>query len=127
MRRLSLLLLLTACDLQPAKQKKSTEPAPAVAPVDAATEPAKAQDAGVQPIKASAECIEVGTHLAKLVIAAMIDEAAKAKQKENEATTIKSSAETCSKDKWTAVGRSCLLASKSLQETNLCDVKPPTE
>lgn len=121
-----MLILLTACDLQPAKQKKSVEPAAAVAaPVDAATDP----DAAVKvlPIKASQECIEVGTHLAKLVVDAMIDDDAKAKQKENEATTIKSAAETCSKDKWTIEGKTCLLASKTLQDTNLCNVKPPAE
>lgn len=126
MRRLWLLiLLLTACDLQPAKkQKEQPAASPVVATPDAAVAPV---DAPLKPIKANEECIAVGTHLAKLVYEAMIDDEAKAKQKESEANTIKSAAETCAKDKWTLEGRTCLLASKTLQDTNACNVKPPTE
>lgn len=124
MRRLGLLLLLAACDLQPGKPKEKPAPAPVAVTTDAAVAPA---DAALKPIKANEECIAVGTHLAKLVFEAMIDDEAKAKQKENEANTIKSTAETCAKDKWTLEGRTCLLASKTLQETNACNVKPPTE
>lgn len=128
MRRLGLLILLTACDLQPAKQKEKPVAAVAATPDAAvAVAPVAPVDAPIKPIKATEECIAVGTHLAKLVYEAMIDDEAKARQKDSEANTIKSAAETCAKDKWTLEGRTCLLASKTLQDTNACNVKPPTE
>lgn len=128
MRRLGLLILLTACDLQPAKQQKSTGSATAVAP-PVAPAPPEPVDAGVKvaPIKASEACIEVATHLSKLVIGALTDDNARAAQQQDEARMIKSVAETCNKDKWTDEGRKCLLASKALKDTEACNVKPPTE
>lgn len=130
-----LLLLLIACDLQPAKQKKPADTVvavPAPAP-DAGVEPMRefpagaTVDAGLKapPVKASDECITVAGHLSKLVIAALTDDNAKAAQQQDEARMIKSVAETCTKDKWTDKGRSCLLASKVLKDTEACNIKPP--
>lgn len=129
MRRLSLLLLLTACDLQPGKPKPApSEPAAAATPADAGTEPVPSPfpndtvDAGIKaaPPKASEECVTVGAHITKTLIASMTDPTQKAAQEADQANMIKRIAETCTKDKWSEKSRTCFLNAKSASELEPC-------
>lgn len=126
MRRLCLLLILTACDLQPAKKKQDTGSSPTAVATPPTEPPAEPKAEPVKPIKASQECIAVATHLSKLVIDSLIEEAARTDALEKQPASIRSVAETCARDKWSESGRACMLASKTLNDTNLCNVKPPT-
>ena len=155
MRYAVLLLLATACDLQPPKRDvvagsaMPAGPPPGVA-IDALTAspppplpqppiPAAELDAGMaaavdagmaapaDAMEVTAACTDVGVHIAKIVIDSIKDPAQKAALEQDRTKLVRRAAETCTRDAWNEAARGCFLRSKSAPELEACgrDLKAP--
>jgi hypothetical protein len=144
-RRLAFLVLvlpLASCDLQPPKRDApkpvaAPPPAPAPAPTPPPTkiqEPAVPAPAGSgsaaagsaagsgSAVKAAASdvCVEVGAHIANVVIDSIEDASVKAAQEQDRTRLVRRVAETCTRDNWSETARKCFLAGKTAQALEDC-------
>lgn len=139
MRYLVVVLVLAACDLQPAPKR---EPAPASAtptpPGPAPSVPAAvAIDAGAAPfaptdaaapvrppvdaMEVSDTCVTVSAHVADVVIADVKDPAHKAVYTQERARMIRRSAEACTRDAWSSERIACYLKTKTQRDIQDCN------
>lgn len=153
MRFAVLLLLATACDLQPPKRDVAGSAMPPGSPpgvaIDALTAspppplpqppiPATELDAGMaaaadaakapsDAMDVTAACTDVGVHIAKIVIDSIKDPAQKAALEQDRTKLVRRAAETCTRDVWNEAARGCFLRSKSAPELEACgrDLKAP--
>ncbi len=68
----------------------------------------------------SEECLQTGVKIADVIIAATTDETQKAAIEQDRTKLVRRSAETCTRDGWSASVRGCFLASKSAAELEAC-------
>jgi hypothetical protein len=144
-RVLALLLVVAACDLQPPKKKEAPPPPPppkvmidagAVAPVaDAAV--AVAADAPVvvdaAPVVVTAdgdieptqECLDVGVHIADVLIEDEKDATKKAALEQDKTNIVKISSRRCTKDGWSEPIRKCFNASRTGPQIEMCAKRVP--
>ncbi|HEY4181627.1 MAG TPA: hypothetical protein VGM90_32510 [Kofleriaceae bacterium] len=126
---------LTGCELQPAPQKQpeAQRVAPAPAPVpDAGSVPVALAPANplippdVVPVDAptkpdvSADCNNVGIHVAQMVIDNAPDPAQKAQMEGERERIIRKTSEACTQDRWPKVSIECFIAAKSMPELQEC-------
>ncbi|HSD89239.1 MAG TPA: hypothetical protein VLB44_17040 [Kofleriaceae bacterium] len=133
--RIALLLLLAACEIQPAPKKQpapvienagSAQPAPPPAPPPAAAEAAIA-DAGPRAPEASEPCIAVAAHVAEVFIQSATDPAQKAVYEQEREKMIRATSEACTKQAWPDDAQKCYLVTKTPAEIKACETKFPPQ
>jgi hypothetical protein len=130
MRHVVALIMLAACELQPAPKKKPV-------PVEAANPPPPPQpqtmqppaplDGGmqVQPIQASAPCINVAAHVVQVFIDTAKDPAQAAVYEQERLKMTRATAEACERQAWSEAAQKCYLASKNPAAIKACENKFP--
>jgi hypothetical protein len=140
-----LIAIAGACDLQPPPKKAppaatSTPtpaapsavptPEPALPPADAGVA-AVASDAAPAPpdaMEVSDRCVQLGSHVAEVLISEAGDPAKKSVLVQDRAKIVRRTAESCTRDAWTAELITCYLAAKSQATLQACrkpDPPPP--
>lgn len=137
MRFALVLFVMSACDLQPAKQKSepvstalpATRDAAVAEPPPSPIPPGNTVDAGVRkpPVPTTEACATTAAHITKLMIEAVPNPTDRSAQEQDRAKTIRRIAEACTKDGWTEATRACFLAGKTRSEIDVCgrDLKQP--
>lgn len=140
MRPLLLLILLAACDFEPAPPaKKAPAPAPVAAGSGSAQAAAptpnqppgpppsqppqqQAADAGVAdaPMEVKQECVDTGAHLAEVLISEAKDSTQKAAIEQDKTRMIRRVAEACTRDNWKPESLACFKKSTSSAEMDVC-------
>jgi len=111
MRRAAVLLVLAACDFRPAPPKP--------APNQAA--PAVAADAAAPALPPGGDgCLELGAHVGELWVATATDAAEKALYEQERTKTVKRMSDTCTRDAWSDVARSCYLKAQKWLDLEAC-------
>lgn len=130
--RLAPFVLAAACELQPApKQQPAPPPPPPAAPVEAPKPvEARAADAGAgapAPIAVTDQCVQIGVHVAGVLIAAATDPGQRSIYEQERAKMVRSTAEACTTQKWSAEASACYLAAKTPTALKDCEKKfaPP--
>ncbi len=134
MKRLAVLVLLAACELQPAPKQQPTSAAPVVPPAppaERAPEPPRAPaDAGVAPADAgepalaiSGPCMEVATHLAQVFIDKARDPALKLRLEQEHANMTRKMGAACTTQAWSDAARACYLAATQETAIRACEKK----
>lgn len=123
-------LILTGCELQPAPQKQPEPQKVAPPALDAAVVPDKPANPlippDVVPIDApdkpdvSAECNNVGVHVAQMVIDNAPDPAQKAQLEGERERIIRKTSEACTQDRWPKPSIDCFIAAKAMAELQEC-------
>jgi hypothetical protein len=112
MRRAAVLLVLAACDFRPAPPKPApNQAAPVAEAVDAAA-PA--------PPPGGDGCLELGAHVGELWVATATDAAEKALYEQERTKTVKRMSDTCTRDAWSDVARSCYLKAQKWLDLEAC-------
>jgi len=132
MRALAL-ILLAACELQPApKQQAAPPPPPPAAQVEAPkpvapppTPPAGAGSAVAPKIEVTAPCLEVGAKVASVFIDNATDPGQKSIYEQERANMTRKTAEACTTQGWSDEARTCYLATKTPAEIKACETKFP--
>jgi hypothetical protein len=132
---LASLVVLAACDLQPAPKsvpapaanRAANEPPPpppgAVAPTPPAPPPS---DAGIVRapadalIDVSAACVEVGSHVAAILIAEAKDPSQSAALEQGRTKIVRATAEACTRDAWSDAAKTCFLQAKTSAALQVC-------
>jgi len=135
--RIALLLLIAACEIQPAPKK---QPAPVIenagsaqpaAPVPAPPPPppaaAAVSDAGPVAIEASQPCIAVAAHVAEVFIQSATDPAQKAVYEQEREKMIRATSVACTTQAWPDAAQTCYLAAKTPAEIKACETKFPPQ
>jgi hypothetical protein len=134
MKKLVAVVLLAACELQPApKQEPAPAPSPpAVTPADApAPVPppvdAALPDAGPPKIEISAPCLEVGAKIAQVFIDSAKDPVQHTALEQQRADMTRKTGEACTTQGWSEQARKCYLAAKTPAQIKACETKftPP--
>jgi hypothetical protein len=135
-----LLLILGACDLQPAPKVVPAPTAPAPGTTPPTPEPTLgtpgapgallALDAGVAPVPVDASavserCVGVGTHVADVLIEEASDPSTKAAFVQDRSRTVRRTAEACTRDTWSDALMDCYLASKTQAAMQACTKPAP--
>ena len=107
---------LAACDLQPSP--KSTGPFPVGTP-----DTAPPKDAPVPPdtLVVTAECRDVATHVATVLINGATDPALRATYERARAKMVQTMSEACTKRGWSTETQRCYLSSKNEMEARACE------
>ncbi len=80
-------------------------------------------DGGVAPdalLVVSQGCIDVGSHVAEILIADAKDPMQKAALEQERAKIVRRSAEACTRDGWSATGQKCFLDAKTSAGMQVC-------
>lgn len=124
-----LLLLLAACDIQPAPKR---QPPPAPTPAPQQPEPPKFVAPSPPPslpeqpkIETTRECIEVGKYVAEVFVASVTDPAQKSVFEQERTKIVKATAEACTTQAWSADARGCYLAAKEPADIKACESRFP--
>lgn len=146
MRKLLCLVLLAACELQPAPKKQppaAATPAPAPAPAKPSAPPAPALPgarttadgagavAGAGPAAAkpdiSEPCMAVATKVAQVFIDSAKDPAQKNVYEQSRAIMTRKTGQACTAQGWSEEARTCYLAAKSPADIKACELEfsPP--
>jgi len=122
------LLLLAACELQPAPRRQApaaqTPPTPAPAPAAA---PADAAVVAMPPrIETTKQCIDVGVHVAEVLINSA-DPAQRGVIANERERIVKATAEACTTQAWSDDAAKCYLAANTQPQLKACETKftPP--
>lgn len=125
-------VLLAACELQPpppppplAQPGKPTPvvvadaaEAAVVAPADAGAPPADA-------MRVTEECVATGAHIADVLIANASDPSLKASYEQARDRIVRTTAEACTSQVWTAEAQRCFALSKQKADLEACEKKFP--
>jgi hypothetical protein len=126
MRALPLLVLLAACDIQPAPKKQPPPPpgSPAESPKFVA--PAPPPSLPEQPkVDTTKECIEIGKHVAEVFVMSVTDPAQRSVFEQERTKIVRATAEACTTQKWPSEARGCYLAAGTPAEIKACETKFP--
>jgi hypothetical protein len=127
MRKLTVLVLLAACELQPAPKQEApppAKPAPTEAAKPTPTEAAKPVETPPTPpapVETSAACKEVGVKIAQLLIDGVTDPAQKSIYEKERGNIARKTAEACTAQAWSEEARTCYLGAKSAAELKGCE------
>ena len=105
-----MLLLLAACDHKPAPSPTQT-PAPAVT-ADAA--------GGLVAVPSGDTCMQIGTNIAEIIIAATADPQQKAAYEQERAKMVKRFSDNCQRESWSDATKGCFLAAKTQADVDAC-------
>ncbi len=127
--RLITLFFLAACELQPpppAPPAPVATPTP-VAAADAAAAVAPPVDAAAPPdaMTVTAECIVTGAHIAEVLIASATDPSLKASYEQARDRIVRTTAEACTSQLWTADAQRCYGLGKLKADLEACEKKFP--
>ena len=126
------LVLVAACDFQPAPPRQAPAPPPAgsaqVAPAPPA--PAAPPDAAATPPPADAvaitdNCENIGVHVAQILIDGAKDATLRANYEHARPDIVRATAEACTGQHWTADAQTCFLDSKVEADVRACEKKFP--
>jgi hypothetical protein len=130
--RMVALVLLAACEIQPAprKQAEPPPPPPSAMPPAPVADAAVIADAGIDAppaIQISAECLEVGVKLAQVFIDSAGDPAQKSIAEQERSNVTRKTGEVCTTGRWSENARKCYLATKTPADIKKCEMKytPP--
>jgi hypothetical protein len=129
MRKLSGFLpivLLAACELQPPPPRQATPPAPAAAPVEAPSPRptgAPAAAPGVAPMEISKQCMDIGVHVAGVIVASATDPAQRGVLEQERTRIVRATAEACTTQRWSEDAAKCFLATRNQAEIKDCESK----
>lgn len=120
--RALVLVLACACELQPPPkpQPAPPPPVPAAAPADAAP----AGDAR-QKLEVSQACIDLGVHVAELLIASKLDPAERGIYEQQRTQIVRGTAEACTSQHWSDTQMRCYTDAKSEPALRDCETKYP--
>jgi hypothetical protein len=118
-RTLAVLLLLTACDLQPAKRDEAT------GTVTAKPTPANKAPTPAPPPVAATPCQKASVHITNIIIAGVTDPVMKKQQEQTRASTERRIAESCTREKWNDEKQRCFLDGKNNDDVAACFKKFP--
>jgi hypothetical protein len=146
MRRFVVLALLVsplaACELQPGPPRREVQPAPSSPSTEAPSAPTPAAavieaapaDAGAAPavpdakpkIAVTQQCIDVGVHVADVLINSA-DPAQRAVFATERERIVRSAAEACTTQQWSDAAAKCYLATQTQADVKACEAKftPP--
>ena len=129
MRRALPLLLLAACELQPAPKKQAAPPPP---PPTAQVEAAKPVEQPPPPptapkLEINAQCLEVSAKIASVFIDSATDPGQKSIYEQDRANMSRKMGEACMLQGWSDEARACYLASKSQADLKACETKFPVK
>jgi hypothetical protein len=130
------LILLAACELQPAPKKqapppppaeaaKPVEPPPQVADAAVAIEAPAAGSGSAAKVEITAPCMQVAAKLAQLFIDLQTDQGAKANAEQARGDMTRKMGEACTVQGWTEAARACFLAAKTELDIRACEKKFP--
>ena len=149
---LSLVLFAAACEHEPPPKKSTTAqptPAPGAPSNAAATPPANTPpantppgppgpppgatvDAGVAappdaPPEPTQPCLDMGTHLADVMLSEAKDPAQKAALEQDKTKIVRRAAEACTRDKWKPETLQCFAKATTTEQMQVCarDLAPP--
>src|SRR5687767_10745285 len=126
MRKLVCLILLAACELQPAPKKQPAPPPPppveAQKPVEAPQIPAAGSGAKIE---ITAQCLEVAAKVAQVFIDSATDPAQKSIYEQERANMTRKTGEACTTQGWSEDARKCYLASKDPAGIKACEKQFP--
>ena len=133
MRRAFALLLLAACEIQPApKEKAAPPPPPPTAQVEApkpVEPPPSAGSGSALPappkLEVTAPCLEVGAKVASVIIDNTDDPALKSIREQERGNLTRKTAEGCTVQGWSDDARTCYLGTKTPAEIDACARKFP--
>lgn len=143
-RRVRFLVVLiafgAACDLQPPPKKAPPAatapsavptPAPVLPALDAgvAVAPGDAAPAPPDAMEVSDRCVQLGSHVAEVMISEAEDASKKSVLVQDRARIVRRTAESCTRDAWSAQLITCYLAAKTQATLQACrppDVAPPS-
>ncbi|HEY5921029.1 MAG TPA: hypothetical protein VIV11_05130 [Kofleriaceae bacterium] len=131
MKRVLVLGLVAACEIQPApKQQAAPSPPPtqeqAAKPVEPAGAPADAgaADAPVK-IEITTACLTVASKVAQVFIDSATDPAQKSIYEQERANMTRKTGEACTVQAWSENAHNCYLASKTPVDIKACETKFP--
>ena len=105
------LLILAACDHKPAPSQSSPAPTPTVS-ADAAT--------GLVAVAGGDTCMQIGTNVAEIIIAATADPQQKAAYEQERAKMVKRFSDNCQRESWSDATKGCFLAAKTQTDVDAC-------
>ncbi len=134
-----LLALAGACDLQPPPKKvpAAATPSPPPAAVPSRDPALPGLDAGVagdaapaplDAMEVSDRCVELGSHVAEVMISEAEDASKKSVLVQDRARIVRRTAESCTRDAWSTELITCYLAAKTQATLQACrkpDPQPP--
>lgn len=136
MRSALALILLAACEIQPAPKKQAAPPPPPPAaqveapkPVEPTPAPPNAGSAAGLPqppkIEVNAPCLQVGAKVASVFIDNETDPGQKSIREQERGNLTRKTAEACTVQGWSEEARNCYLATQTPAEINACATKFP--
>lgn len=137
MKKLACLLLLAACELQPAPKQQPTSAAPAVPPEPTPppvarppeAPPVAPSDAGsaAPAIEITPACLQVGAKVAQVFIDSAKDPAQHTIYEQERANMTRKTGAACTTQVWSDAARACYLATKTPADIKKCELKftPP--
>jgi hypothetical protein len=133
--RALVLVVLAACELQPpppapppAPPAQAGRPSPIVVADAAEVAVVAAVDAGAPPPDAmpvTAACVVTGAHIADILIASASDPSLKASYEQARDRIVRTTAEACTSQLWTADAQRCFALSKLKADLEACEKKFP--
>ena len=135
-RALLSLILLAACEIQPAPKKQAEPPQqpPAAQPQPAPVAPppvVAVTDAGGVPgyaatkVEITPACLEVAAKVAQVFIDAQTEPAQRSILEQERANMTRKVGEACTTQGWSEDARKCYLATKTPAEVKACELKYP--
>ena len=140
---LSLALFAVACEHEPPPKKSAPTQAPpppagsaATPPPNTPPPPPAAVDAGVAAPTAADEapepsqpCLDMGTHLAEVMLSEAKDPAQKAALEQDKTKIVRRAAEACTRDAWKPSVLECFAKATSTEQMQICarDLAGPTQ
>ena len=130
------LIVLAACELQPAPKKQAAPPPPppsaqveAAKPVEVVADAGAAVNAAgsgsAAKIEITAPCMEVAAKLAQVFIDVQTDPGAKSNAEQARGDMIRKMGEACTVQPWSTEARACFLAAKTEPDIRACEQKFP--
>ncbi|NVB83741.1 MAG: hypothetical protein HOV81_35530 [Kofleriaceae bacterium] len=126
MRALALLVLLAACDIQPPPKKQPPPASPTAPESPKFVAPAPPPMLPEQPkTETTAECIDVGKHVAAVFVSSVTDPAQKSVFEQERTKIVKATAEACTTQAWSAEARACYMGAGAPADIKACEAKFP--
>jgi hypothetical protein len=122
--RWAILVLLAACEHKaPPRQQAAPPPPPASerAAVAAPAAPALPAQGSAAKQEVTPECVEVGKHVAEVFIASASDAAQKGVYEQERTRIVRSTAEVCTNQAWSADAMGCYRAAKTPADLKVCE------
>jgi hypothetical protein len=127
-------VLLAACELQPAP-KKQPAPPPAAAPTETAPKPVEPPPSGAGPgsatgsgsaaakLEITAPCMEVATKVAQVFVDSATEPGQKSVYEQERANMTRKTGEACTAQAWSEEARACYLATSTPAQIKACEQK----